>query len=345
MRILSVEAKVPHICTYCRKEGSKSDFKTCSNCESVQYCGSKCQQKHMKICKAISELSFQEQKKMTDNTNFQTFLTPKHYNKLVSLVGPKSIIQCYIESKLQNILWDTGANVSLIDRSSLQQWYPDIQIRDMNDLLSDVNGFDVRWGNQSKLPFTGWVELKVSLTSNVNPDVIVPFLVTSDPLDHPILGTNTIILLTEKLPAHVLSSTFQQALPDRSHNVITQLVNLIQAERDPSVYLVKTTKQKITIPANNEISIKCRIERNYFDQSIPVAFEPVSSDFHQDLHVMPSVLTLPKGATSAIKIPIINNFSHDVNIQPKTVLGHVFQIQSVTPLERELKLQKISCNS
>ena len=48
--------------------------------------------------------------------------------------------------KLQNILWDTGANVSLIDKNSLQQWYPDIQIRDMNDLLSDVNGFEVRWG-------------------------------------------------------------------------------------------------------------------------------------------------------------------------------------------------------
>ena len=125
-----MEAKAPHhICTYCRKEGSKSDFKTCSNCESVQYCGSKCQQQHWnshkKICKAISELSFQEQKKMTDSNNFQTFLTPKHYNKLVSLVGPRSVIQCYIEHKLQNILWDTGANVSLIDKNSLQQWYPD----------------------------------------------------------------------------------------------------------------------------------------------------------------------------------------------------------------------------
>ena len=69
--------------------------------------------------------------------------------------------------KLQNILWDTGANVSLIDKNSLQQWYPDIQIRDMNDLLSDVNGFEVRWGNQSitnSLPFIGWVEHKLSLT-------------------------------------------------------------------------------------------------------------------------------------------------------------------------------------
>ena len=118
-----------------------------------------CQQQHWNshktICKAISELSFQEQKKMTDSNNFQTFLTPKHYNKLVSLVGPRSVIQCYIEHKLQNILWDTGANVSLIDKNSLQQWYPDIQIRDMNDLLSDVSGFKVRWRNQDKLPIIG----------------------------------------------------------------------------------------------------------------------------------------------------------------------------------------------
>ena len=72
MRHLLVEAKAPHhICTYCRKQGSKSDFKSCSNCESVQYCGSKCQEQHWnshkKICKAISELSIQEQRKMADN--------------------------------------------------------------------------------------------------------------------------------------------------------------------------------------------------------------------------------------------------------------------------------------
>ena len=151
--------------------------------------------------------------------------------------------------------------------------------------------------------------------------MIVPFLVIPDTIDHPVLGTNVFTLLTEKLPHcvlssafkqalpgtnaftllteklphRVLSSAFKQALPNKSHTVITQLVNLIQAEREPSVSLVKTTKQKITIPANNKVSVKCRIERNYLDQSIPVAFEPISSDTHQDLHVMPSVLRLPNG--------------------------------------------------
>ena len=201
-------------------------------------------------------------------------------------------------------------------------------------------GLKLDEGNQNKLPFIGWVELKVYLTSSTNPDVIVPFLVTPDTLDHPILGTNAITLLTEKLPHHVLSSAFKQALPNKSHTVITQLVNLIQAEREPSVSLVKTTKQKITIPANNKVSVKCRIERNYLDQSIPVAFEPISSDTHQDLHVMPSVLRLPKGTSSSIKISIINRSSHDVKIRPQTLLGHVFQTQSVS--QREFKLKKIS---
>ena len=81
MRYLSVEAKAPHhICTYCRKEASKSGFKTCSNSESVQYCGSKWQQQHWnshkKICKAIFELSFQEEKKIANINKFQTFSTP-----------------------------------------------------------------------------------------------------------------------------------------------------------------------------------------------------------------------------------------------------------------------------
>ena len=140
----------------------------------------------------------------------------------------------------------------------------------MNDLLSDVSGFKVRWGNQNKLPFIGWVELKVFLTSSTNPDVIVPFLVTPDTLDHLILGSNAIRLLTEKFPHHVLSSAFKEALTNKSHTVITQLVTLIQAERETFVSSVNTAKQKITIPVNNKVSGKCRIERNYLDQSIPV---------------------------------------------------------------------------
>ena len=68
--------------------------------------------------------------------------------------------------------------------------------------------------------------------------------------------------------------------------------------REPSISLVKTTKQKITIPANNKVSIKCSIERNYLDQSIPVVFEPIVGATHQELHVMPSLLRLTEGASS-----------------------------------------------
>ena len=106
----------------------------------------------------------------------------------------------------------------------------------------------------------------------------------------------------------------------KSHTVITQLFNLIQAEGEPSVSLVKTNKQKITIPANNKVSVKFRIERSCLDQSIPVAFEPIGSDTHQDLHVMPSVLRLPKGTSSSIKISIINNLSMMLNL-PENITG------------------------
>ena len=109
--------------------------------------------------------------------------------------------------------------------------------------------------------------------------------------------TYGITLLTEKLPHHVLPSAFKPVLSDPSHTVIAELINFIQAEREPSISLVETAKQKITIPANNKVSIKCRSKRNYLDQSMPVAFKPISRDTHQDLHVMPAVLRLPKGAS------------------------------------------------
>ena len=201
--------------------------------------------------KQISELSFQQQKKILDNNQFQSYLTLKHYNKLVHLVGPKSMIKCYIEGKSQNILWDTGANVSLIDRSNLHQHFPDTQIREMSDLLSDVNGLEVRWGNQSRLPFIGWVELKVSLTQGVDPDVIVPFLVTPDPLEHPILGTNAIEFLTEGFSKPALSTVIRQALSEKPEHV-TELVNFIYADKTPEISAVKTLKKKVIIPTTRK---------------------------------------------------------------------------------------------
>ena len=63
-----------------------------------------------------------------------------------------------------------------------------------------------------------------------------------------------------------------------------------------------------------------------------MTFEPISNDTNQDVHVIPSFLRLPKGASSSIKIPIINNSSDNAETQPKTLLGYVFQIQSVQPL-------------
>ena len=64
--------------------------------------------------------------------------------------------------------------------------------------------------------------------------MIVPFLVTPDTLAHLILGTNAVPLLTEILPNHILLSPFQEILPCRRQDVVTQSVNLIQAGKDRS---------------------------------------------------------------------------------------------------------------
>ena len=43
-----------------------------------------------------------------------------------------------------------------------------------------------------------------------------------------------------------------------------------------------------------------------------------------------------------MKIHIINNSSHDVKIQQEILFGHLFQIQSATPLERlQIKYDKL----
>ena len=46
--------------------------------------------------------------------------------------------------KYVNILWDTGANISIISKEYLYSLFPDIFIRSLQDILSESDKLHVR---------------------------------------------------------------------------------------------------------------------------------------------------------------------------------------------------------
>ena len=77
-------------------------------------------------------------------------------------------------------------------KGMLEEKLPGTVVRDIPELISV--GLDLTAGNKTKIPFRGWADVRVRLPScdGEVQDVHVPFLITIDRLEMPILGNNVI---------------------------------------------------------------------------------------------------------------------------------------------------------
>ena len=166
-----------------------------------------------------------------------------------------------MNDKAVDILWDTGANISIISKEHANNLFPNVVIKNLHDILSDADKLQVRWGNQEILPYKGYVELEVSLDNDtpVN-EILVPFLITPERLHYPILGTNAIEHISQNYQSNDPADVLNECLPDKSKNVIESLENFIRAEKPQELSNVKTPKHRVTIPAGEQVSVKCNMD-------------------------------------------------------------------------------------
>ena len=89
-----------------------------------------------------------------------------------------------------------------------------MKIRELREILDNTDSFKVRWGNQRKLLYDGWVEVEVPLDNESKNSVTVPFLVTFGNLEYPILGTNVIEHLSTPYKTDELQYILPRCLPN-----------------------------------------------------------------------------------------------------------------------------------
>ena len=116
-------------CLSCGSKEGASSLKQSSNCKAVKYCSRKCQQKHWRqhktLCQAISSLEERKCREERENTSvFVSHLSPQQHAQVVRLVGRICIVKCLLNGLETDALWDTGAQVSIISHSWLNQCLP-----------------------------------------------------------------------------------------------------------------------------------------------------------------------------------------------------------------------------
>ena len=131
---------------------------------------------------------------------------------MIDLFGKKCMVKCLLNDCEVDMLWDTGAQVSIIPVKSLQEHLGSIAIRPLSELLE--TSLNLTAVNGTLIPYIGWVEVRLKLTpsssNSTQVELVAPFLVTSENLDCPILGYNAIeeLVRNDQNPIPIVYESF-----------------------------------------------------------------------------------------------------------------------------------------
>ena len=139
-------------------------------------------------------------------------------------------MKCKLNDVKLSVLWDTGAQISLLSTTQLKKYFEDIKIQNINLLLDDATNFVSTTANGTKLPYCGWVKVNFQLLHSPESSIEVPMLVTNYPLDSPIIGYNVIEELLKLTGSDTNVASLLSSFPETSQSNLQNLVNLMKTE-------------------------------------------------------------------------------------------------------------------
>ena len=169
-------------------------------------------------------------------------------NWLVKLIRTTPIISCELDGKKNDVLLDSGSQVSMCSQVWLSDHAPEVKIQPVTDFLEDGENVRFLAANNTEVPIQGAVVLDFDLGGCNFP---VPFVVTGGPMKQPIIGFNVMEHVVRSGNPDTLVSSLHQAT-NVSVGAITVMVNLISQNFEDSDCLgvLKSTKN-VVIPAKS----------------------------------------------------------------------------------------------
>ena len=282
------------------------------------------------------------------NTSFVCHLSPKAQINISRLVGNKCMVDCKLNGIQTKVLWDTGSQISILSSSFVKKNFPDNQVHDLSELLEVKTRLELRAVNNTPVPYSGFIEIEFELlNSNKETSLTVSFLVTESNITNPIIGYNVIEQIVKQETylnnnheennskvAESLQSSFQNS----DVKTIEALVNLIVEEKETDFAIIKSPNRHIVIPPKQSFKLTCRGNQETISSRTHALFVPDErNEWPSGLEIKESLLTIPRGKSFRANIAVYNTTEHPVTLKNKTVLGRIELIQSVVPLEVNLK--------
>ena len=181
------------------------------------------------MCKAISTLTAQRQKEAFKRGSYTVNLYTKQIHNVTGLIGEKCLIKVLLINKFFSVLLDTGTQVSVINDKYLRKNFPHIDEYPVNELLDEPDSLRVQWGNQTYIPFSKYTVVHLCIGEGKDKcHLDVPFLITTDQINNPILGFNAIKHIAQTTDDKLLIKLFQTSFDQTDVNRIQAFVNLLK---------------------------------------------------------------------------------------------------------------------
>ena len=281
---------------------------------------------HQSYCQSIQLLEKHEKAKKVCSVRETSQVPIKH--ALIRLVGEKPIVNCFLGGKRSEALWDTGAQVCLVEKEWCEENFPEEKVLSVEEFL-EGDELHLSTANNTVMAVEGVIVLKFELEGGAWVDV--PFVVTTDKLSQPLIGNNVIAHLA-KTQSEDLPSKLKNSIPSLSLVKAEAVVNLIRAD---SVEVKEAwTTSKTVLPPNTQCMIKCRTDFKTDEQKQSVLFSP--NIFDSEVEFVESVAEVKFGRPS-INVVVSNPTNKPFVIKKGLVLGSVEAVSAVVPVMPRVK--------
>ena len=256
---------------------------------------------------------------------YSSVLSVKDEAKVASLVGESCLIDCQLNGQVTSLLLDTGAQVSIIDIEDLKNYHSNTVVRSLDEILDDCDSFRVQLGNTADIPFTGWVDMIVTIGEQSNcGSVHVPFLVTTEKLQQLILGFNAIkVIMDPQKNTEALVKMFSMLFKSSNTDNVKQFAHLIQEPSDDKQALVRVRGKNLIITAGRIVQVPCKADLGFVKVKRAMLFQRGENDLPEGLQYAETVVMLKSSTNNYFKIPVANESSKDVILHKNTQLGYL----------------------
>lgn len=176
------------------------------------------------------------------------------------------MLNCHLNGAKVQMLLDSGAQVSMVGKTWVEQTLPNSKIQPLESLLLDLL-LKITAANGTVVPFEGWIEALLEIKSQKHGAVgiHVPTLVSKSVVTSPLIGFNVIeeiIMEKDEQPNSVRLLDLLAEAMSVQRNTVKTLVSALHGMSfvdEPVSHVVKVGKKGLTIKTGLICEVKCRL--------------------------------------------------------------------------------------